>query len=109
MPTPEEAENDARNAELEWSARERSPSPPKERFSWASCQAASVTSAARQAEKQDLVSPSKARRASEDRLGGVVLKMWTSLQKPPQIQSNENATWRSESANSTRTDSSFLA
>ena len=60
MPTPE-AENDARNAELEWSARERSPSPPKERLSWACCQAASVTSAARhvQAEKQDLVSPSK--------------------------------------------------
>ena len=51
MPTPE-AENDARNAELEWSARERSPSPPKERLSWACCQAASVTSAARQAEKR---------------------------------------------------------
>ena len=76
MPTPE-AENDARNAEKEWSARERSPSPPKERLSWACCQAAFVTSAARQAEKQDLVSPSKARRASEDRLGGVVLEMWT--------------------------------
>eukprot|EP00731_Ephydatia_muelleri_P004681 Em0002g857a len=45
--------------------REWSPSPPKERLSWACCQAASVTSAARQAEKQDLVSPSKARRASE--------------------------------------------
>ena len=28
-----EAENDAKNAELEWSARERSPSPPKERLS----------------------------------------------------------------------------
>ena len=83
LPTPEEAENDARNAELEWGARERSPSPPKERLSWVCCQAASVTSAARQAEKQDLVSPSKARRASEDRLGGVVLVMWTSLQKPP--------------------------
>ena len=36
-----------------------------------------MTSAARQAEKQDLVSPSKVRRASEDRLGGVVLEMWT--------------------------------
>ena len=55
MPTPK-AENDARNTELEWN-----PSPPKEWLSWACCQAASVTSAARQAEKQDLVSPSKAR------------------------------------------------
>ena len=43
MPTPE-AENDARNAELEWS-----PSPPKERLCCACCQAASVTSAAREA------------------------------------------------------------
>ena len=77
MPTPE-AENDARNAELEWGAREWSPSPPKERASWACCQTTSVTSAARQVEKQDLVSPSEARRASEDRLGGVVPEMWTS-------------------------------
>ena len=65
LPTPE-AENDAKNAELEWSAREWSPSLPKERLSWACCQAASVT---RQAEKQDLVSLSK---ASKARLGGVV-------------------------------------
>ena len=64
-------------SELQGSARERSPSPPKERLSWACCQVASMTSAARQTEKQDLVSPSKARRASEDRLGGVVLEMWT--------------------------------
>ena len=71
--------------------REWSPSPPKERLSWACCQAASVTSAARQAEKQDLVSPSKARRASEGRLERVVLKMWGSVQKPPQIRSNEIA------------------
>ena len=46
MPTPE-AENDARNTELELSARERSPSPPKEKLSWACCQAASMTSAVR--------------------------------------------------------------
>ena len=57
--------------------------PPKGEASWACCQAASVTFAARQAEKQNMVSPSKA--------GGVVLEVWNSLQKPPQIRSNEIA------------------